>query len=63
MKYYTVVVTRTGTVCVAAEDPSDALENANQVAAEDVDWDDDWEATDVVEVEDPDFDAHDNADY
>lgn len=50
---YLVTVVRTGSVSIEADDEDQALDIANSLKTDPVCWSDDWEATDVVELDCP----------
>lgn len=50
---YLVTVVRTGSVSIEADDEDQALDIANSLKTDSVCWSDDWEATDVVELDCP----------
>lgn len=50
---YLVTVVRTGCVSIEADDEDQALDIANCLKTDSVCWSDDWEATDVVELDCP----------
>lgn len=52
---YEVTVTRIGCVYVEADSSDEAMDIANEQPTENVDWCDEWEATDCVEDELPDL--------
>ena len=50
-KQYDVTVTRCGGVRVVASSAEEATNIANELGSGVINWDDDWEVTDVVEVD------------
>ena len=54
---YCVTLIRFGCLYVEADTPGDAMDIANHQMTETVEWSDDWDASDAMEVSDDESDS------